>query len=386
MGKRMLFAALLLAAGTFFAGCCTGGYSNLKDGEARYPQLKKVYDRMARGEKVKIAYLGGSITWGATATDPQKTSWRALYTKSLEEKFPQAHIQAIDAAIGGKGSDLGVFRMDRDVLANKPDMTLVEFAVNDGHKDRNESFEGVLRKLHKSNPQMAIVVVIAGSGDKKFASINQDKYIEIANYYNLPYADVVNGVNRLILANKLKTPKQMLTDGCHPNDFGYTIYNRIVTESLGRAAAEPGKAKPWPEKPFTANRYESAEAIPLATLLPRKSADWRKEVPSVVGAWFDHQPSRWLDSVIVPRKDKAVLTVKRICSGVGVYFETLPKGSHFEVLVDGKKVLDVNTAFSQTNPGLGNRFVFLEGPAKERTITIRADGRNLRLGSLLVTR
>ena len=64
--------------------------------------------------------------------------------------------------------------MDRDVIAYKPDMTLVEFAVNDGHKDRNESFEGVLRKLHKSNPEMAIVVVNAGSGDKKFASINQD--------------------------------------------------------------------------------------------------------------------------------------------------------------------------------------------------------------------
>ena len=385
MRKPMLFAAVLLAAGTFFAGCCSGGYSNLKDGDAKYPQLKKVYDRMARGEKVKIAYLGGSITWGATATDPQKTSWRALYTKSLEEKFPNAHIKAIDAAIGGKGSDLGVFRMDRDVIAYKPDMTLVEFAVNDGHKDRNESFEGVLRKLHNSNPEMAIVVVIAGSGDKKFASINQDKYIEIANYYNLPYADVVNGVNRLILANKLKEPKLMLTDGCHPNDYGYTIYRDVVSDSLGKAAAESGTAKSWPAKPFTANRYESAESISLATLI-KDNPDWRKEVPSVVGAWFDHQPSRWLDSVIVPRKDNAVLTVKRICAGVGVYFEMLPKGSRFEVLADGKTVLDVNTNFSQTNPGLGNRFVFLDGPAKERTITIRAAGRNLRLGNLLVTK
>lgn len=385
MRKPMLFAALLLAAGTFFAGCCSDGYSKLNDGDAKYPQLKKVYDRMARGEKVKIAYLGGSITWGATATDPQKTSWRALYTKSLEEKFPEAHIKAIDAAIGGKGSDLGVFRMDRDVIAYKPDMTLVEFAVNDGHKDRNESFEGVLRKLHKSNPEMAIVVVIAGSGDKKFASINQDKYIEIANYYNLPYADVVNGVNRLILANKLKEPKLMLTDGCHPNDYGYTIYRDVVADSFGKAAAEPGKAKPWPAKPFTANRYESAESISLATLI-KDSSDWRKEVPSVVGAWFDHQPSRWLDSVIVPRKENAVLTVKRVCTGVGVYFEMLPKGSRFEVLADGKKVLDVNTNFSQTNPGLGNRFVFLDGPAKERTITIRALGQNLRLGNLLVTK
>lgn len=177
----------------------------------------------------------------------------------------------------------------------------------------------------------------------------------------------------------------MLTDGCHPNDYGYTIYRDVVADSFGKAAAEPGKAKPWPAKPFTANRYESAESIPLATLI-KGSSDWRKEVPSVVGAWFDHQPSRWLDSVIVPRKENAVLTVKRVCTGVGVYFEMLPKGSRFEVLADGKKVLDVNTNFSQTNPGLGNRFVFLDGPAKERTITIRALGQNLRLGNLLVTK
>jgi len=372
-----------ILAGFFIAGCSTVTQEPVLNKEAKYPQMNKVYDRIQRGEKVRIAFLGGSITWGATSSDPLKTSWRALFTKTLEAKYPNARIIPIDAAIGGKGSDLGIFRMERDVLPYKPDMTIVEFAVNDGHKDRNQTFEGVLRKLMKSNPDMAVAVVIAGAGDKKFTSRNQDKYIEIANYYNLPYADVVNGVNKLVHANKLKSPKLMLTDGVHPNDYGYTIYNDIISSAFEQAARETGKVKPAPGKPMTENHYENARFIELSSLI-KNNKDWRKVTPSVVGAWFDHQPSRWLDSVIMPLADNAELSLKRKCSGVGLYYEMLPKGAKFEILVDGK-IFPVNTTFSQQNPGLGNRFIMLDGPAKERTITIKAIGRNLRLGYLLLT-
>jgi hypothetical protein len=36
-----------------------------------------------------IGYLGGSITAGAHASDPEKTSWRALTTAWLRRRFPQ---------------------------------------------------------------------------------------------------------------------------------------------------------------------------------------------------------------------------------------------------------------------------------------------------------
>jgi len=61
----------------------------------QYPAQAKVTQALKDGRRVKIVYFGGSITGGATASDPLKTSWRALVTSALEAKFPEAHIQAI---------------------------------------------------------------------------------------------------------------------------------------------------------------------------------------------------------------------------------------------------------------------------------------------------
>ena len=46
-----------------------------------FPHLAQFYQRCPRGERLRVAFLGGSITWGATATDPLKTLWRALVTE-----------------------------------------------------------------------------------------------------------------------------------------------------------------------------------------------------------------------------------------------------------------------------------------------------------------
>ena len=50
-------------------------------------------------------------TWGANASDPQITSYRGLMTQWLREKYPSTAITFYDAAIGGTGSQLGMFRM-----------------------------------------------------------------------------------------------------------------------------------------------------------------------------------------------------------------------------------------------------------------------------------
>jgi lysophospholipase L1-like esterase len=73
---------------------------------------------------VTVAYLGGSIT--------AMNGWRNKTTDWLRTTYPGATFKEIHAAIGGTGSDLGVFRLGRDVLAHKPDLLFVEFATNDG--------------------------------------------------------------------------------------------------------------------------------------------------------------------------------------------------------------------------------------------------------------
>ena len=126
--------------------------------------------------------------------------------------------------------------------------------------------------------------------------------------------------------------------------------------------------------------------IELASLLPpaAPAAAWRRELPSVTGVWFDHQPSRWLPSVIVPERETASLSLETACSGAGVYYETVPGGDRFELLADGVSIFAADTKFPWPYPGLGNRFQLLPAAGKH-TITVKAHGPNLRLGCLLLT-
>lgn len=76
------------------------------------------------GAEIKVAYFGGSIT--------AQPGWRPKSLAHFQKTWPQAKFSEINAAIGGTGSDLGVFRLKHDVLDQKPDLLFVEFAVNDG--------------------------------------------------------------------------------------------------------------------------------------------------------------------------------------------------------------------------------------------------------------
>lgn len=81
--------------------------------------------KLRAGDEVRVAYLGGSIT-------ETHDGWRPQTTAMLSKKWPKTSIVEINAAIGATGSEIGVYRMERDVLKYAPDLLFVEFAVNDG--------------------------------------------------------------------------------------------------------------------------------------------------------------------------------------------------------------------------------------------------------------
>jgi len=116
--------------------------------------LPNVFAKLKAGEPVKIAYLGGSIT--------EQKGWRVLSLKWLREKYPSARIEEINAAIGGTGSDLGVYRLEKDVLRFQPDLLFVEFAVNDGgtpSEKIRKAMEGIVRKTWAADPRCDICFV-----------------------------------------------------------------------------------------------------------------------------------------------------------------------------------------------------------------------------------
>ena len=74
---------LLIIGIMFSAGCVSPGAR-----PEEHSNMRKFFQKLKCGEEATVAYFGGSITWGATATDPLKTSWRALLAKRLQREFP----------------------------------------------------------------------------------------------------------------------------------------------------------------------------------------------------------------------------------------------------------------------------------------------------------
>ena len=70
--------------------------------------LGNVLAILESGGDVRVAYLGGSITAAA--------GWRVKTRQWFAQQYPDAQVSEIHAAIGGTGSDLGVFRLHRDAL------------------------------------------------------------------------------------------------------------------------------------------------------------------------------------------------------------------------------------------------------------------------------
>ena len=72
-------------------------------------------------KRLKVDYIGGSVTAGTGVEAPNTYSWRALTNAWLRERYPDASISEVQAFIGGTGSLLGVHRYDYEVLAEEPD-------------------------------------------------------------------------------------------------------------------------------------------------------------------------------------------------------------------------------------------------------------------------
>ncbi|HRQ89420.1 MAG TPA: SGNH/GDSL hydrolase family protein, partial [Bacteroidia bacterium] len=146
--------------------CLTATAWAQSDGEGAFPLVEAVECRprtglpnffgkaKTKGASVKVAYLGGSIT--------AQEGWRVTTLEHFRKTWPEAEFSEINAALGGTGSDLGVHRLEQDVLRHGPDLLFVEFAVNDGAADPlqiRRSMEGIVRQTWKALPECDICFV-----------------------------------------------------------------------------------------------------------------------------------------------------------------------------------------------------------------------------------
>ena len=220
----------------------------------------------AAGAPTVIGAIGGSITAGAKATVPENRYINRI-VQHWQATFSQSDTKLVNAGIGATGSAIGAFRVCDDLLAHRPDIVVVEFAVNDGGapagSDRTETYEAVVRRCLAAGA--AVLLLFLPREDGRDASADQRR---VGAHYNLPMVSVVDAVTPY-LDNKSIKWTDYAADSVHPNDDGHELIARHVCACLAaiRAAERCGAPAALPS-PLTSDRYCDAQSLGSSRIAP----------------------------------------------------------------------------------------------------------------------
>jgi lysophospholipase L1-like esterase len=339
--------------------------------------------------------LGGSITAGAGASNPEKTSFRALTTEWFRKNHPKSEIAEINAAInstGTSGSSLyATLRARRDVIAFKPDLVFVEFAASDAGEDEaavKKAIEGLLRQLLVVSQPPEVVMLYAPNAKR---NVRTEWHDAVAAHYQVPSINLQNQTWAMIDAGRIK-PSDFWKDGVNPTDAGHRIYADLIASFLSGQE----KLKPTPilrnlPPPLISDEMNYGEFKAFVEIKPDRASakghdlNWRTESNN----------ERTLPSALLASA-RAGAQIEYYFEGtvVGISYRTGPDCGMIECLIDGKPApapLAKVDCYSSTHQ-LGARIIAGGLGPGEHKLTIRvlgeknprSSGNNVRLGYLLI--
>lgn len=229
--------------------------------------LARFRKKLENREPVVYAAIGGSITEGASATDPSR-NYASLFAAWLGRKTA---CRMINAGVGATSSMFGAFRAQQEMLCGEPDIVTVEFAVNDTTSpDVGAGYEALVRQCVASPKKPLVILLFTMRRD----GMNlQDKHIPVGRHYGLPMLSYRDALYPEITAGKLAW-ETISPDEVHPNDLGHAFLADLLERFIDTATAPAGgDALPGLLDPRAA-RYLDGEVVSAARMKILENRGW----------------------------------------------------------------------------------------------------------------
>lgn len=316
-------------------------------------RLENKLAKAMQGEKITVAYIGGSITEGIGA-DSESCYAKLSYNYIAENYGKGDNVEYVNAGVSGTPSILGNLRVKKDVLDKNADIVFVEFAVNDGMEQiYKESYESLVRTILQQENEPAVILLFTVT---KTGHTCQEHMSQIGERYGLPMISVPDAIQPEIEAGTM-TWDDYSNDEAHPNTEGHKLVAEFIEyyfETLKSRNAVDGPME-IPVLPKFGNSYENAflaeadydNSNPDLQIVETGSfsAEARRIADFKKGAWV--YSGEGTDPLKLTVKGNSLFLVcKRNNSN------TMGK---FEVYVDGTKAATIDT---NQKDGWGEPFAF----------------------------
>jgi len=319
--------------------------------------------KIKNGEACTVAFLGGSITQGGFC-------YRLQLAKYLENHYPDVKFTWINAGVPGTGTDLGVFRVDEQVLTANPDLVFIEFSANGGY---TPAMEGIIRKIHAHDADTDICLLYSATeshmrqyqhGEVPEVVAEQER---LATHYNLPSIHMARKAAVLESDGKLlwKGSKDESTDkivfsydGLHPAKAGGNLYAQAIARSLDKIIKVKGKPISFPA-PLYGTIWDNARMYSPAKVCKRHGL-WKD-----VDAAGDSRMKKfagWFPSVLTSSHQGSTLSFAFDGDMFGLFDIGGPEMGQLEIYVDGqmirlKNVKDGNSRYYEATDLTGSHYL-----------------------------
>jgi len=199
-------------------------------------QLPRVLAKLRAKQPIKLVALGDSITQGFNASGfkesfapPYQPCYPQLVANTLQKRFG-SKVTLVNFGAAGAEAGWGV-EMVPKVTAEKPDLVLLAFGMNDGG-----SYDKKMTKMRDhimaENPEADIVLVAPMTMNPLFASADgflwKAKFLGGLTTNNVALADVATPWIQVL---KRKNFSDLSGNNVnHPNDFGHRLYAQVVLQ------------------------------------------------------------------------------------------------------------------------------------------------------------
>jgi lysophospholipase L1-like esterase len=204
--------------------------------------LKRMAQRIAGGQPIKIVAIGSSSTAGAGASSAAMTYPSRLEVE-LKTLFPRIDITVLNRGVGGETTTEMLARFDHDVFAEKPDLVVWQVGSNSILRDislvdaRARLYEG-LKRLRAANldvvlmnPQYAPKVISKREAEGMVDLIDlaaKETDVDLFQRYAI--------MRYWKLTEDIPFSAFVSPDDLHMNDWSYGCVAKLLAQTIQEAA------------------------------------------------------------------------------------------------------------------------------------------------------